>query len=96
MCFFRCSCPRKKQILIYFSILGWKNSAEGFFTMQDHLFFLYGHEVLDGLRCRGGGFVNYFRVSRPATARTGAYSTAATGHTSQVRCHSMVQKLQPR
>ncbi|OUP63684.1 hypothetical protein B5F12_07490 [Pseudoflavonifractor sp. An176] len=41
MCFFRCSCPRKKQILIYFSILGWKNSAEGFLTMQDHLPFLH-------------------------------------------------------
>ncbi|HIT25481.1 MAG TPA: hypothetical protein IAC27_05530 [Candidatus Enterenecus avicola] len=40
-CFFRCSCPRKKQISIYFSIFGWKNSAEGFLTMQDHLSFLH-------------------------------------------------------
>ena len=28
--------------------------------------------------------------------RTGAYSTAATGHTIQVRSQAMVQKLQPR
>src|SRR5699024_1923517 len=29
-CFFRCACPRKKQILIYFPAPGRKNSAEGF------------------------------------------------------------------
>ena len=26
---------------LYFSIFGWKNSAEGFLTMQDHLSFLH-------------------------------------------------------
>ena len=40
--------------------------------------------------------VSYFLVSNPAMLRTGAYSTAATGHTIQVRSQAMVQKLQPR
>ena len=39
--FFSMHMSPKKQIPIYFSICGWKNSAEGFLTMKDHLSFLY-------------------------------------------------------
>ena len=39
--FFSMLMSPKKTDLIYFSILGWKNSAEGFLTMQDHLPFLH-------------------------------------------------------